>query len=124
MRIRLKKICISSAACLAFLVLFACRSAYVQTTIVNHTGGTVRLVEVDYPSASFGTQQIASNATYNYRFKVLGSGPVTITFTGEDNRIHTSTGPTLNQGQQGNLTITLDGEGKVNWTPELPPASK
>jgi hypothetical protein len=119
MMIRSKKICISSAALLACLSLSACRSAFVQTAIVNHTGNTVRLVEVDYPSASFGTQEIANGVTFNYRFKVQDSGPVKITYTDPANNVHTDTGPVLNQGQQGSLTIALEANGKVTWTPEL-----
>jgi hypothetical protein len=115
----LKNTCISTAAIFACLSLYACRSPFVQTSIINHTGSKVQLIEVDYPSASFGTQQIADNATYNYHFQIRDSGPVKITYTGTGNKIHTVTGPTLTQGQQGTLTITLDGNGKVTWTPKL-----
>ena len=103
----------------ACLSLSACRSAFVRTAIVNHTGNAVRLIEVDYPSASFGTQQIADNETFNYRFKILDSGPVKISFTDANNTPRSSTGPTLTQGQQGSLIITLERDGKVTWTPEL-----
>ncbi|MGC2604815.1 MAG: hypothetical protein WA419_04605, partial [Silvibacterium sp.] len=107
------------AALLACLSLSACHSAFVQTSIVNHTGKMVQLVEVDYPSASFGTQQIADNATYHYHFKIQGSGPVKITFTGDADKAYSATGPTLEPGQQGSLTITLESDGKVTWTPAL-----
>jgi len=117
--INLKKLGISAAAFFACLSLASCRSAFVQTAIVNHTGSTVQLIEVDYPSASFGTQQIANNDIYHYRFKIQDSGPIKITFTGARNQIHAVTGPTLTQGQQGTLTITLDGNDKVTWTPNL-----
>lgn len=116
---RLKKTCLSIAAAVACLSVAACRSAFVQTSIVNHTGGLVQLVEVDYPSASFGTQQIAGDATFHYRFKIQDSGPVKITFTGGSNKVYSSTGPTLREGQQGTLTITLGPNGQVNWAPDL-----
>jgi hypothetical protein len=111
-----------AAALFVCLGLCACHSPYVQTAIVNHTGGDVKLIEVDYPYASFGTQQLAENATFNYRFKILGSGPVKITFTGSDRQVHTATGPTLKLGQQGNLTMVLEGNEKVGWIPKLSPA--
>lgn len=117
--IRPKTASIAAAVLFVCLNLAACRSAFVQTAIINHTGGTVKLIEVDYPYASFGTQQIAANATYDYRFKILGSGPVKISFTGDDNKVHTSAGPTLHQGQQGNLTITLKSNAQVSWLPKL-----
>lgn len=117
--IRAKKICIPAAAFLVCLSLSACRSAYVQTAIVNHSGNTARLIEVDYPDASFGVQQILNSATFHYRFKILGSGPVKIAFTGNTGTAFTATGPTLSEGQQGSLTITLENDGKVTWAPEL-----
>jgi hypothetical protein len=119
MMIRPRKICRFATVLVACLSLSACRSAFVQTSIINHTGNTVRLIEVDYPSASFGTQQIAGGETFQYHFKILDSGPVKIAFTGADNNVHSFTGPTLTQGQQGSLTITLERDGKVTWTPEL-----
>ncbi|HEX5234851.1 MAG TPA: hypothetical protein VFW25_05915 [Silvibacterium sp.] len=114
-----KKIALCAATLLACLPAAGCRSAFVQTSIVNQTGAPVRLIEVDYPSASFGTQQIDKGTTFNYRFKVLGSGAVTISFTGGDNKIHTSTGPTLDQGQQGTLIVTLGSGDSVTWNPHL-----
>jgi hypothetical protein len=115
----LKKTCLFAATFLACLSLSACRSAFVQTSIVNHSGGAVTLVEVDYPSASFGTQQIASGDTFNYRFKIQDSGPVKISYADRGNKSYASAGPVLNQGQQGTLTITLEPDGKVVWIPEL-----
>lgn len=108
-----------TATLVACLSLSACRSAFVQADIVNHTGGTVQLIEVDYPDASFGTQQIASGATYQYRFKILDSGPVKISYAGSDNKTWTAIGPSVHQGQEGTLVITLDQNGKVDWAPEL-----
>jgi hypothetical protein len=108
-----------ATALLLCLSLAACRSAFVQTTILNQTGNPVRLIEVDYPSASFGTQQIANNAAYDYSFKIQGSGQVTISFTGDNNKIHTSTGPALTEGQQGSLAITLGKNDEVSWLPKL-----
>lgn len=116
---RLKNTCLCVALLCLCLNFVACRSAFVQATIVNHTGSAARLVEVDYPSASFGIQQIAGDETYHYRFKIQDSGPVTISFTGEDNKVHTSTGPNLSEGQQGSLTVTLGKNDSVAWLPQL-----
>ena len=111
------------AAVFLCLALAACRSPYVETTIANHTGAAVSLVEVDYPDASFGTQQIAVGQTFHYRFKILGPtpGPVKIIFTTPDKKVHTVTGPMLHPGQQGSLSITLESGGGVTWSPELTP---
>lgn len=115
----IRKALTAAIALAACLPLSACRSAFVQASIINHTGGPVQLIEVDYPDASFGTQQIASGDTYQYRFKILDSGPIKISFTGADHKPHTATGPSVHQGQQGKLVITLDKGGNVDWTPEL-----
>jgi hypothetical protein len=117
--IELKKVSFFCTALLACLSLSACQSAFVQTSITNHSGSAVTLVEVDYPSASFGTQQIDNSTTYHYRFKIQDSGPVKITFTGDSGKTYAAVGPTLSEGQQGSLMITLEPGGKVDWAPEL-----
>jgi hypothetical protein len=112
---------VTFASCLALVLsgLGGCRSAFVETTIRNDGDTPVKLIEVDYPSASFGTQALGPHSIYHYRFKVQGSGPVTLTYTGADGKSHTATGPTLDEGQHGGLTIAIDALGKVAWTESL-----
>ena len=55
-----------------------CHSYHIDTTIENHTGAAIQLLEVDYPSASFGTDNIAPGADFHYRFQVRGDGPLTL----------------------------------------------
>ncbi|MBV8114634.1 MAG: hypothetical protein JO300_07830 [Silvibacterium sp.] len=93
----------------------ACRSAFIETTVQNDGTTPVHLIEVDYPSASFGMQTLDAHASYHYHFKVQGSGAVTITFLDNAGKPHTATGPTLTQGQQGNLKITIDPSASVSW---------
>lgn len=104
---------------IAVLPMSGCRSAYIETTLRNGGGSAIRLIEVDYPSASFGTQTLGPHAIYHYRFKVQGSGPVTLSYTGADNKSHSQNGPTLSEGQQGTLVIAVDDAGKVTWTEKL-----
>lgn len=120
---QLKSVSIAAAFFLC-LALAACHSPYVETTITNRTGSAVSLIEVDYPDASFGTQQIANSETFHYRFKILGPtpGPVKITFTTPDKNVHAATGPMLYPSQQGGLSIGLEPGGNVTWTPALSPA--
>lgn len=106
-------------ALVAVFCISACRSAYVETTIENSSPAVLRLIEVDYPSASFGTQTLDAHAAYHYRFKVQGSGPITINWTGTDGKAHTASGPTLTEGQQGNLRITIDSTSHVSWSVNL-----
>ena len=65
---------IRTLALLTCLIAFAgCHSPYVAATVSNRTSQPIDLLEVDYPSASFGTQSLAPGADFHYRFKVLGS---------------------------------------------------
>src|SRR5579875_1192163 len=112
---------------LAFTPLLAlaagCHSAFIQASVVNHTGQPVHLLEVDYPSASFGSGELANGATFHYRFKVLGSGAAKLTWTDAQQREHTSKGPDLTEGQEGTLTITL-GPADANWDTNLSSVSR
>ena len=106
-----------------FLAATACHSYHIDTTIENRTGADIQLLEVDYPSASFGADRIATGAVYHYRFQVNGSGPLKITYTGADGKQVQIAGPTLVERQQGQLKIVLMPAGKAQFVPQLmPPA--
>ncbi len=106
-----------------FLSAAACHSYHVDATVENHTGSDIQLLEVDYPSASFGADHIASGAIYHYRFQIRGSGPLKITYTGPGDKQIQIAGPTLVERQQGQFTIVLLPDGKAQFIPELTPAS-
>ncbi len=89
------------------LGLTGCHSAMVDATVQNRSGDLVTLVEVDYPSASFGDQNLASGADFHYRFKILGSGALKMTYTDIHRQTHSSTGPVLEEQAEGLLTITI-----------------
>jgi hypothetical protein len=104
------------ALCGLFLTVTGCHSPYVEATVRNHTPQTIELLEVDYPSASFGTQNLAPGADFHYRFKVLGSGPLSLTYTDSAHHDHKSDGPTLNEGAEGPLAIEIAPSGVI-WKP-------
>lgn len=106
-------------AAAALAALTGCHSYHIDTTIENRTGGAVKQIEVDYPSASFGADTIAAGADFHYRFQVQDSGPIKVDYTEADGRTATATGPTLAQGQEGRLEIILLPEAKVEFEPEL-----
>jgi hypothetical protein len=95
-----------------------CKSPYVSVTVKNETGAAVTLVEVDYPSASFGRESLAAGAVYPYRFKIQGSGATKVSWTDAARKQHTGTGPDLHEGQQGQLAITLTPTG-AQWSEQL-----
>lgn len=96
-----------------------CHSPFVQATIENQGQSPVRLVEVDYPDASFGVSNIAAQSQFHYRFKIQGSGPLKIEFTDATGKVHDNDGPQLSQGQEGSLNIIIEPTGEVTWQPEL-----
>jgi hypothetical protein len=97
-----------------------CKSPYVSATVKNDTGAAVTLVEVDYPSASFGRESLAAGGVYPYRFKILGSGATKVSWTDAARKQHTGNGPELHEGQQGQLSITLTPTG-AQWSEQLTP---
>ncbi len=102
-------------------LLSGCHSAYINATVANRTAAPISLVQVEYPSASFGTQTIAPGAEFHYRFKVLGSGEMKITWTDSAEHEQKATGPTLHEGAEGALGIVVAADG-VHWQP--PPAAR
>lgn len=86
---------------------------------MNQQSAPVNLVEVDYAGGSFGTQAIAPGATFHYRFHLLGSDTVSVTFTDASGRNVKVTGPELENGQSGKLRIVLAPGDQVTWQPEL-----
>jgi hypothetical protein len=101
-------------------LLGGCHSAYVAADIKNESGGAISLAELDYPSASFGTESLAAGAKYHYRFKILGSGPTKVLWTDAAHHDHSVSGPELKEGQEGVLTVTITGT-TAHWTTSLRP---
>lgn len=95
------------------------RSYWVNVTVVNQIGAPVRDVEVDYPSAGFGINLMATGGVYHYRLKVNGSGKVRVLYPGAmDKPIHLD-GPELRENEQGELTITLLPDAKARFDEHL-----
>ncbi len=108
---------------LSLLATTACHSYHVDATVRNRTGSDIQLLEVDYPSASFGVDRLASGADFHYRFQIRGSGSLKITYTTSENKQVQIAGPTLVEHQQGQLIIDLLPAGKAQFSPQLTPAS-
>jgi hypothetical protein len=100
------------------ICLIGCKSAFVEADVKNTSGAAVSLVEVDYPSASFGVGELGAGATFHYRFKILGSGAAKVLWTDAERKEHTVAGPEMREGQQGNLTVTISGD-TAKWSEKL-----
>lgn len=105
----------------SFSLLQGCHSHYIQTTITNNSGTPLNVIQVEYPSASFGTQRLLPGGTFQYRFKLLGSGPIKISFIDGKNVEHSQTGPQLNEGQEGMLNISLAAGNHAEFQTSLKP---
>ncbi|WP_263365699.1 hypothetical protein [Edaphobacter bradus] len=102
----------------SLLVAAGCHSPYVEATVSNQTSQPIQLIEVDYPSASFGAQSLAPGQDFHYRFKVLGEGKMKLTYTDSTNHEHKFDGPSLHEGAEGPLTITISPDG-AHWQPHF-----
>ena len=103
--------------------LCGCRSSRIDATVENRTGTAIELLEVDYPSASFGSDRLAPGADYRYRFQVRGSGPVKVQYTDPvSHLVRQATGPELHEQQAGDLEILLLPAGRTEFHPALTPA--
>jgi hypothetical protein len=103
----------------AALALSGCHSAFIDATISNHTNQPLSLIEVDYPSASFGTQTLAPGQDFHYRFKVLGNGPTTLLWTDQSHHDRKIYGPGLREGDEGRLAITFNPKADPAWNLQL-----
>jgi len=103
------------------LAAAGCHSYHVETTVENRTGETIQLLEVDYPSASFGANSIAAGATLHYRIQLQGAGPLKVQYTAANGRQAQIDGPPLAERQQGRLEIILLPQGKAEFHPQLSP---
>ncbi len=109
----------ASALAVLSLALSGCHSHFVEAAIDNQGSAPVSLIEVDYPSASFGIGSLAAHTQFYYRFKIQGSGPLKIEFTDAAGKVHTEQGPNLDQGQEGRIIIAIDSNADVAWQPKL-----
>jgi hypothetical protein len=96
-----------------------CHSYHVETAVENRTGGEIQLLEVDYPSASFGSDHLAEDGVYRYRIQLRGDGPLKVQYTGADGKQVQITGPNLVERQEGSLQIVLLPGGKAEFHPDL-----
>lgn len=98
-----------------------CHSYHIETKVDNRTGGAIQLLEVDYPSASFGANSLAAGAVLHYRIQLRGNGPLKVQYTAGNGKQVQLDGPTLTEPQEGRLEIVLFPGGKAEFHPELTP---
>lgn len=103
-------------------LLVACHSYHIETSVKNDTGGPISLLEVDYPSASFGADAVSASAEVHHRIQTRGNGPLKVQYTDGSGKQIQITGPTLYENQEGRIDIDLLPNGKAEFHPALNPA--
>ena len=102
-------------------LLAGCHSKYVATTLVNGSAGKISVIQVEYPSASFGVQTLDAGASFAYRFKVYGSGPVKLTWYDAKQGEHHQIGPVLSEGQEGTLLVHFVAQDRAEFQARVRP---
>jgi len=113
-----------AAAAFGLLCLNAisgCHSAHIEATVENRTGSTITLLEVDYPTASFGADTVAADGFVHHRIQARDSGPISVQYTAARGRTVQITGPILHEQQEGSIEIVLLPNGKAEFHPALSP---
>ncbi len=108
---------LASLVLLCVAGLAGCRSRFVEATIVNQ-GPVLHVMEFDYPSASFGANVLATRRQVHYRFKIQGSGPLSLQYEDGEGHTHTATGPNVDLGDQGSLLVTISPAGRSHLDPK------
>ncbi len=103
-------------------MLTACHSYHIEATVKNDTGAPISLLEVDYPSASFGADAVSAAAEVHHRIQTRGNGLLKVQYTDASGKQIQITGPTLYENQEGRIDIDLQPSGKADFRPALNPA--
>ncbi|MGA8086150.1 MAG: hypothetical protein WCA10_02515 [Terracidiphilus sp.] len=111
----------ASLGLLGLTLISGCHSYHIEATVENHTGGAITLLEVDYPSASFGADTLAADAVYHHRIQIRDSGPISVQYTAAGGHQVLVKGPTLYEKQEGSIQIVLLPDGKAEFYPALQP---
>lgn len=109
------------AGTVSILLGAGCRSAHVQATVINSGSTALHNIEVDYPSASFGVSNLAPGAEIHHKIRLDDAGRMKVEFFDSDHKKYSGIGPYAKEGQNGTITITLDGTGKNVWATYLRP---
>ena len=116
-----QRILCAGAGALLLQLLCGCRSHVVQAMVVNDGAAPLQNIEVDYPSASFGISSLPPGGRFPYHFEIDGAGKLQVQYLDSGLHPHSATGPRITEGQEGTLTIHIDGAGAVRWDAHLKP---
>lgn len=101
------------------LVLTACKTNFVNLTIVNNGNADLHNVELQYPNASFGKSTLAPGESYSYKAKIIADGELKLKFLDPSGREHNEKGPPISKNATGQVTITIDETADNKWNAQI-----
>lgn len=106
-----------AATAVVVMGLAGCHSYHVDATVENRTGQELKLVEIDYPSASFGKDTMAPGEVLHYRMQFIGAKALQVRYWTGDNHLQETTiaGPEFHEQQEGLVEIILKPGGKAEF---------
>ena len=113
-------LCALLAACVSPFT--GCHSYHIEATVKNDTGGPISLLEVDYPTASFGADAVAAGDEVHHRIQTRGNGLLKLQYTDAVGKQVQINGPSLSEKQEGRIEIDLLPGGKAEFHPALNPS--
>ena len=106
-------------ALLLSAVLAGCRAHMATIRLVNTSTEPISTIIVDYPSATFGKDQLAPGETFSSPVKLTDTGALKVRFTDAQGHEHIFAGPTLHSNQGGTIQVRLT-QTSASAEPSLP----
>ena len=97
------------------LCLSGCRARMVTFKLVNTSAEPLSTIIVDYPSATFGKDQLAPGEVFSSTVKLTDTGAIKVQFVDASGTGHNYVGPVLHKDDLGSLEIKLSQTGAVAY---------
>src|SRR6476646_7913182 len=97
----------------ALVAIAGCRAHMITIKLINTSAAPLSTIIVDYPSATFGKDKLASGETFSSPVKLIDTGPLKVQFTDANGTSHTVTGPVVHRNEEGLIEVRLDQNGAV-----------
>ena len=97
------------AALLMLSGLAGCKSGNIFLTVENASGETLHNVKVTYPGDELTIKTLTSSTTYGTHRHFDSPGDLGVSYSTEDGRIHSSSGPRVTGKEKGEVKVSIDG---------------
>ena len=100
---------VTTAALLIIATLTSCKSGNVFFTVENASGETLHNVKVTYPGDDFTIATLTNSTTYGTHRRFDGPGDLAVSYSTDDGRTHSSSGPRVTGNEKGEVNISIAG---------------